>query len=320
MKNKKAIVICSVIAAMVLIAGIAAGVITASHKKAVESETTQANSDIVAVNQSTASSETTQANSDIGAVNQSTASSETTKTQPKKHYAPKNIELNDNGYNIVWSKDDKLSLRIESVNKDYDGQSFYEYFDVTINEYGELVKAQMYEYDKVKKTATPIDYYETKELKYNDLHQLVENKSITKNDYEGQDVRIDTYIYDSEGHRIKNEVKMNFGDGESSTYYMEYTYENGWLKKLYVPGFYEGLVDDESRVDKVDVFYYDFNDLNLPSKMYIAYEKTFNEEEAKKPDNANVYSYEYDEVSQAQEKFYYNTLIYLIEDYNASFL
>lgn len=299
MKNKKAIVICSVIAAVVLIAGIAAGVITASHNKAKEPETTQANSD-------------------IGAVNQSTASSETTQTQQKKHYAPKNIELIGNEYNIVWSKDDKLSLRIENKYKESDLESEYDYFDIKLNEYGELVKAQMYVYDNVKKTATPTERYSIDELTYNDKHQLVGYKSIIDADEEYRSELAETYTYNSDGYRIKNECKRLYANGESATFYTEYTYENGLLKELYVPVCGETTINDKViKLDRLDVFYYDLNDLNLPSKMYIAADR-LPEEKAKASDDSIVYSYEYDEVSQAQEKFYYNTLIYLITDENAS--
>lgn len=310
MKNKKTIVICAIVAAVVVIAGAIIGFAVSKSQKD-EPQTTSAST-----TEQTDSSTAPQTTA-------STAADETTSStaaKVAKHYAPNSIELNDNIYTISWSKDDELSLRLEDQSKDYDQAPTYKYYDIKINKYGELVESQEYEYDKAKKTATPTGDTIKEELKYNSKHQLVAY-NLTSGSKEEGDLEIvkNTYTYNAEGYRIRRDKKSSLSNVSRGSYYTEYTYENGWLKKLYTPGFYEGLVDDKSKVDKVDLFYYDFNELKLPSKMYIG-SPDEPESTVRKDSNPNMTSYEYEKVSQAQEKFYYNTLIYLITDYNTSFL
>ena len=223
---------------------------------------------------------------------------------PKKTYnAP--VYFSSKGdcaeYEIEWHDDNTLRI----IDTAFDDNEHY--FDITINEYGEVVNAVNYftnpDEDGSKKAEKRDFWYVPK---YNDQHQLV--GAIEKNDDRSTDCEWQ-YIYNSDGQRIKRIYRY-----EKEMYETVYKYnKDGDLaesihKKFEPTGEDRTFTYDEYwESEKGLISSGGYDGVAVPAFSADVYLKK-NKSDA------------YEKVTKAQHDFFYNTLIYYIIDTNEDVL
>ncbi len=298
-------VICIALAAVITVCGVIAGVRISRNKSDGKAEnttttvpTTVDGTGACVVNghneptskESTTAAETKKENETEPAEESSAVN------KPKKTcYAPKIFTSKGDcaEYTIEWHDDNSLKI----IDTSYEDNTYY--YDVKINEYGEVVSVVNYFIvfeDDSSKHIDKRDFWYVPE--YNSEHPLVgamETGEEGCSDCEWQ------YIYNSDGQRIKRIYRY-----EKETLETTYEYNNdGNLVKSFHKDFEPGGGDRAYSYDEYQMrecgLVTGYDGVNIPA---------FSADEYLK----NNKSDSYEKVTKAQHDFFYNTLIYYIID------